>query len=272
MQTNKKRQAFIFSVDDNPNEENYSKMALLLIRSIKDTNPDIDIHCGIFTDRISSDILNEIAEEFPEVNIHLNIVFSGCETQGSNYFLRNYTCWYFGELLLKDYDQLIYVDIDAIVLKEFNYTLEENSIVVEQVPDSIKKLEEPWIGVVKGNLYYNWWTIITPSNLFIWDMPYFDSNELLIEKNACVEVSARINRSKLKIINQEFGAYYPKHKLTSESVLFHYDGFIDSGSFWRLKAYSKKLYKKYKLYTETILGLNNENNTDYWKGFQIETL
>ncbi len=257
----KKKQAFIFAVDDNPNEENYSKMALLLIQSILDSNPGVDIHCGVFTDRISSGVVHQIETQYPDVNVHVNIVFSEETSEGSNYFLRNYCCWYFGENVLQNYDQLIYIDIDALVLKEMDFILEPDSIIVEEVPDNIKLLEEQYTGKVQGPLYYNWWTIVTPSNKFVWELDYFNS-DIIKEKQSCIEVSKRIATSNLNIIHQDIGAYYPKHKLTKASKLFHYDGFIDSGSFWRLK--KLKIYKKYKLFAERILGLKNENNELFW--------
>lgn len=264
-----KKQAFILSVDDNPNEENYQMMALLLIKSIIDTNPNCDIYCGIFTDRFPTSVIKEIEKHYPEVNIHINIVFPDTQLNQSNYFLRNYTCWYFADKLLGDqpkYEQLIYIDMDAIVLKKIDFALEPNAVIVEEVPESIKLTEEKYIGVVKHQLFYNWWTIITSSNKYIWDINYEDIN-LLLGKNSCIEISKRIldnvKKGNLKIIDQTMGAYYPKHELTPESILFHYDGFIDSGSFWRLKEFNKKLFKKYRLYAE-LIGLINNNDVEYW--------
>ncbi len=247
----------VFSVEKNVDEPNYEKMAVLLAKSIRDTMPNVDIHCGVFTNRVpSQETIKQLIDL--DVGMNFNKKFE-VEDESVNYFLRNYTKYYFSKLLDK-YNYIVYVDIDVIFLKPFIYQLPKNSVLVEEVPDYIIDKEVKYLRGYKGKLYYNWFDVITKDNKFIFDVDYTKQ----FEKESDILVSKNILKSNLNIIHQNIGAYYPKHKL-NDSTLFHYDGFIDSGSFYELETYSRKLYQKYRLYSERILKFNNNNNKEYWK-------
>jgi hypothetical protein len=60
------------------------------------------------------------------------------------------------------------------------------------------------------------------------------------------------------------GAYYPKTKLLPSTIAFHYDGFIDSGSFWKLEQFFPQMHKKYLSYAKYILNITQENDKRFW--------
>jgi hypothetical protein len=60
------------------------------------------------------------------------------------------------------------------------------------------------------------------------------------------------------------GAYYPKTKLLPSTIAFHYDGFIDSGSFWKLEQFFPQMHKKYSSYAKYILNITQENDKRFW--------
>lgn len=251
-------QAIIFALDNNWHEPKYDMMAVLLVKSIRQHNPDIDIYCGVFTNRVPSDRAMNIIKEMG-VKVVTDQTFTVGE-YSCNYFLRSYCCHYFSDLL-DEYDQLIYLDVDVLVLKPLNITIPDNSVMVELVPKDIADIEAPYIDDAKFPMYYNWVTIVNKNNKYLWDMDYDVYREL---KHSDVEVSKRINISWLSIVHQDIGAYYPKHELKDDTILFHYDGFIDSGSFWRLAEYDEMMYRQYLIYAERVLGLKNENDKEYW--------
>jgi lipopolysaccharide biosynthesis glycosyltransferase len=258
-------QAVIFALEDSKNEPNYEKLALIMIKSLLDTNPDIDIYCGIFTNRTPS---NKTIQALKDSGVHVieDIQFEVAE-DSINYFLRNYCCYYFTHLnnLLERYDRIIYLDIDVIVLDSLDkIQIPNNSILVEQVPDNILEFEKPYIGSIDHSLYYNWISVLNNTNKHVYDIDYYNNTHL---KQSDILVSQNINNSDLKIIDQTIGAYYPKHELSNNTVVFHYDGFIDSGSFYKLEEHNKLVYKKYFTYAVHILNIVQENDKSFWHGF-----
>ncbi len=254
----------ILTTDNNLDEPEYAKLIILLIKSIRKYNSTIYIILGEFTNRTLD---YNIKKEILKMNVHIlrDIIFESSPTD-INYFLRNFCKYYFSSKynLLEKFNNLIYLDTDVIVLDDVNkLTINNNEIIVEEVPSFIKKLEEPYIGVIEHKLFYNWFDIINNSNKHIFDINYHNNRYL---KDSDILISKRILESNLKIIHQTVGAYYPKHKLTENSILFHYDGFIDSGSFYKLKEYNNLLYKQYKVYIENILKIKIENNKQFYKG------
>lgn len=258
------KQAVIFALEASNYEPNYEKMAVLLARSLRDTNSEIDIYCGLFTNRKPCEgTLHRL--ELMGVKIVDDTQFK-TDANSVNYFLRNYCCYYFSNKmdLLVEYDRLIYLDIDVIVLDKLDFDIPNNSILVEHVPDKIVQKEKEYIGEVNYPLYYNWVSVITTQNKNVFDIDYSSCTYM---KESDKQVSQNITDSNLTIVDQTIGAYYPKHQLTKTSKLFHYDGFIDSGSFYKLEEHNPALFKKYWLYATKAIGLELNNDKGYWDGF-----
>jgi len=254
--------AIVFSLERSNNEPQYEALSVLLAKSIRESSTDVDIYCGIFTNRHpSQSVINKL--ETYDVNVITDCRFD-VEPDSINYFLRNYCCYYFSHLhnLLEKYDRIIYLDIDVLVLRNIStLQLSDNSVLVEQVPDNILEFEKDYIGTVDHPLYYNWISVINNTNKHIWNINY---NENTYLKQSDILVSQNINSSDLKIVHQEIGAYYPKSKLVPSTIAFHYDGFIDSGSFWRLESFFPQMYKKYLAYAQHVLNITQDNHKGFW--------
>jgi hypothetical protein len=231
-------------------------------------NKEIHIYIGLFTNRlIDKDIIDQLKDNRCMIIKDLRFV----TTEDSiNYFLRNYCQYYFSNILnlLEEFSQLIYLDIDVILLDDITkLKINENEILVEEVPPLIKKLEEPYIGSIEHPLYYNWYSIVTRTNKHIFNIDY-ENNKYLKESD--ILISKNINESNLGIIHQTDGAYYPKHQLMGNTILFHYDGFIDSGTFYKLEETNLKLYKRLYLYITKILKIKIDNSINYWDNICLE--
>jgi hypothetical protein len=259
------KQAVIFALEDSKNEPNYEALSVLLTKSIHDNHGEVDIYCGVFTNRKPSSKIESMLTG-SGVNIIYDQQFT-VKDDSINYFLRNYCCYYFSHKhnLLEEYDRLIYLDIDVLVLRNLNnILLEDNAVLVEQVPTNILKFEESYIGTVNHPLYYNWISVVNNTNKHLWDIDYRANTYL---KESDILVSQNINNSNLKIVHQDIGAYYPKHKLMPHTVAFHYDGFIDSGNFWRFEDFFPQMHKKYFAFAQHILNIKQENDKSFWNGF-----
>ncbi len=245
----------VFSVEASDYEPNYEKMAILLAKSIRDTNPSANIYCGIFTNRKISSKTKALLQKY-NVNIIESLKFN-VTTNSINYFLRNYTMHYFSRIL----EEFLYIDIDVIVLDKLD-TLYKDCIYIEEVPKHILEKEKEYIDIPNHTLYYNWYQMVTINNRWLYDMDYLRFKHL---KDSDIEVSRRLSKM-TDLVDQTKGAYYPKHIL-NDSLLFHYDGMIDSGSFYKLKNTDHKLYKKYKIFIESVLQMEINNDDQYWKKY-----
>lgn len=243
----------VFSVEASTYEPNYEKMSILLAKSIRDTNPDANIYCGLFTNRTISDSTRKMLHKY-NVTIIESIKFEVLD-DSVNYFLRNYTMHYFSNIL----EEFLYVDIDVIVLDDLK-PLYNDCIFVEEVPQHILEREEKYFELPNHRLYYNWYQMVTINNRWLYDMDY---SKYKYMKDSDIEVSRRLSKM-TNLIEQTKGAYYPKHSL-NDSLLFHYDGMIDSGSFYKLKDYDLKKYKQYKIFIESVLQMEIDNDDQYWK-------
>ena len=110
--------AVIFALDNSNNEPKYEAMSVLLVKSILEYSPSMDIYCGVFTQRTPGDRVEMLLKD-AQVNMVYDPKFI-VEKDSINYFLRNYCCYYFSHEhnLLEEYDKLIYLDMD-----EFGYPL-----------------------------------------------------------------------------------------------------------------------------------------------------
>lgn len=254
--------AVVFALDASNNEPQYEALSVLLVKSILENSPDIDIYCGVFTQRTPSDKIKALLKD-SSVKIIEDPRFL-VKPNSINYFLRNYCCYYFSHVnnLLDAYDDFLYIDIDVLVLRNLkSISIPANSVLVERVPENILEFEKDYIGTIDHALYYNWISVINNTNKHIWNIDY-NKNQYL--KQSDILVSQNINNSDLRIIDQDIGAYYPKRKLVPSTVAFHYDGFIDSGSFWKLEGFFPQMHKKYLAYAKYVLNITQENNKRFW--------
>lgn len=217
------KQCICFSLSKNIKEKNYEYLTLLLLKSLELTNPNIDLYCGLFTDKLPDEKLLKLIKD--KVNIIHDKKF---KVNGNrNYFLRLYTMYYFTHVynLLEKYDQVIYVDIDVVFLKNFNYILPNKSILIETFPNYIlKEVDKKYIN---KPYFFPWFQILTKDNKFIYDLNY-NSDTLQDDYfNAIIE-------SNLKQIPIEFGALYDYKPLRNDTLVFHHDGFIWMGYGFKL--------------------------------------
>lgn len=218
------KQCIVFSLSQNTKEKNYEYLTLLLLKSLELTNPNIDLYCGLFTDKLPcNDLLNQIKNK-----VHIIKDQKFTVNGNRNYFLRLYTMYYFTHIynLLDNYQQIIYVDIDVVFLKKFNYILPKNSILIETLPDYI--LKEVDIKYIGKPYYFPWFNILTNDNKFIFDLNYNDLDSL---QDQFINKLHNSNLNKLPIT---FRALYGIQSLNNDTVVFHHDGFIWMGYGFKL--------------------------------------
>ena len=162
--------AIVFSIEKNIDEDKYEYMSILLALSILDQMPEVDVYCGIFTNREPDYKVIEALDRYG-VKIVKDLQFK-VPDDSINYFLRNYTKFYFSNKmnLLEKYENFVYLDIDVLVLKPLDFDNFSNKIYTERVPMGIKLLEEEYTGEVNHDLFFNWFDVITIDNKHIYDM------------------------------------------------------------------------------------------------------
>jgi len=255
---------FIISIDVNPAEENYQELAVLLAYSLKMSQiSNYRLICGLFTNRKPSDHIIKLLKRYNvEIVTDLKFTFHNREVP---YYLRHYTSYYFSKI----YNNFMYLDLDVLVLKPLDDIYKKDIMYLEKIPDDIILKEVkyvPGIDKLKYPIYYNWYQMINQYNRFLYDMDY---NLFLKHKECDLEISRRIDKYKniINTVPQTKGAYYPKHKLDN-SYLFHYDGFINSGTLYKLEEYDPLYYKKIKLFLKHILKIELKNDKLYWRDYE----
>ena len=245
----------IFSLEHSENEPKYEKMAILLVKSLRDNNPNIEIVCGIFTNRLPDKSTIDMLLSY-DVKIIYDQKFTVSD-DSINYFLRNYTIHYFN--YLSKNNNVLYLDIDVICLRCLDDVFNTKEYLVEEVPDYIITKEKEYIGDINHRLYYNWMHVLQPESKEVYDIDYAKHQYL---KESDIEISKRTPK---RAIDQMFGAYYPKRVLDN-SYLFHYDGFIDSGTFYKLKDHKK--YHIYTIFIDKVLKIPRQNDEQYWSDYE----
>ena len=137
MSRNNKTNAVIFSLERSYCEPDYEKMAILLVKSLRDNNQNLNIYCGIFTNRMPSEETLQRLKAF-DVNIYIDQKFYS-EDDDINYFLRNYTIKYFS--FLYETHNILYLDIDVVCLRNLEYVFNCKEFLVEKVPEYIVEKE-----------------------------------------------------------------------------------------------------------------------------------
>lgn len=245
--------AYVFSLSDNADERNYSYMALMLVKSIKDACSDADVYCGIFTNHPPPDSVIRSLEQSCTIVKDVQLQVSG----NDDYFLREYTCWYFSHVLdlTKQYNKVVYTDIDVLHFKPIP-DLTSNEIYAEPMPEIVKKEE---LLYNKETVFFNWLNVLTPTNKAAWEIDF--STRRNDAERAFTE---NIERLGLMPIKPTFGAIYPVRPLTYDSSCFHYDNFEQRGYFYKLRRHPA--WRKYKVY----LGMFSERYYEnYWERKQL---
>lgn len=240
------------------------KSSVLLAASIKNTMPDVDVYCGLFTNNTPD---TPILENLTKLGV--NIVSAIQDFPGKspmNMFLRSYAKYYFANDLLDKYDYLVYIDVDALFLKPlvFDFDPTQPFVLVDKMPDWVKRFESTYTHLPNENIYYNWIDIINQHNKHLYDLDYKDPN-IQFEKTSDIIVSRRINESNLPKIQQTIGAYHCLHPLTEDSQVIHYDSFEDDGSFINLKYTHPDKYSRYSILLEKVLNVKVTNVEGIWE-------
>ena len=263
--------AIIFTVENKGDKgfdgvtSTIEKMSVVMATSVREHMPDVDMYCGCFTN-------NKISEEIHSrlVNLKVNIVediqFDNISFDNTALFLRIFVKDYFAKKLLNQYDYLIYLDVDCLLLKpiEFDFDPTGPIALVDKMPDWVKKFESTITHIPEGNLYYNWIDIINNNNKFLFDLDWSDISKLM-QKAADGVFSKNIDTSGLTIIQQTIGAYHCLHELTKDHQLIHYDDLGPQGNFIVLEKMYPAVYTKYKLLIEKVLRSKITNQEGYWE-------
>lgn len=242
------------------------KSSILLAASIKNTMPNIDVYCGLFTHNIPDAAILENLTKLGVTVVSAIQDFPGKSPM--NMFLRSYAKHYFANELLDKYDYIVYVDVDALFLKPlaFDFDPTQPFVLVDKMPDWVKRFESTYTHtqLPDDNIYYNWIDIINKHNKHLFDLDYKDTN-IQFEKTSDILVSKRIDESELPKIQQTFGAYHCLHPLTEDSQVMHYDSFEDDGSFINLRHTHPDKYARYSILLEKVLNVQVTNVEGLWE-------
>jgi hypothetical protein len=249
-------------------EYSFQYMGLILVKNIREYIGDIDIYCGIFTNRMPDDyVIKELKNYGVEIVVDKKFQI---QDGGSNaHFLKNYTNKYFSSNhnLLNKYKTLINLDIDLLILGDLLTYINQytKDVWVHELPEYIKNYE--YIGLkneelVRNRIFFNPVTLITNKNKSLWDLKY--EGMMLEGKNSDIEFSKKLLSSGLSFCTPEVVTIIPERQLTDKTLIFHYDGFGIDGTFILLNKYDKFLYTKYKIYIENVLKIKINNDINYW--------
>ena len=247
----------------------YEKMAVALADSIRVQMPNVDVYCGSFTEHTLS---NWTRKFFTKYNITVceELLFPDLKPATYNIFLRSFTKHYFAKKILDQYDYLVYIDIDALVLKPFEFSFDPTSpiVVVDTMPEWAKAEQKRFTDLpLNTTLFYLWFDIINGHNEWVFDIDYTDPN-ILYDHNLDVIITKRIVDSNLQIIEQEFGGYHCFKPPKETDLAYHYDGLTAEGSLYMIKDTNPGLYKKYVLFFEKILNVKIENEPGHWENIK----
>ena len=270
------KSAIVFSVENkrdgiSPDESStFEKMSIALAHSIRQHMPDIDIYCGSFTNNSVSPLARGYFEKF-NVNVVQDCIFNDVGNDDSYMFLRSFTKYYFGNLLLARYDYLVYVDIDVLALAPFEFSFDASGpiAVIDTMPPWVTDFLKEYMHDLSVPLLYNWFDIVNKHNLHIFDMDYTDKN-ILHKHTADIIVSERLHASDLTLIEQTMGGYHCVKPLTKDSLAYHYDSLGYAGTLYHLETTHPKVYTQYKTFFERILNVPVINQVGYWENVRDE--
>ena len=274
-----KQFAIIFSVENRKHWEQdfksdmtlYEKMAIGLSDSIRQHMPAVDVYCGNFTHHTLSDSCKSHLNRY-NINICEDLIFPNLTPSTYNLFLRSFTKDYFAKKLLSQYQYLVYIDIDVLVLKpfEFSFNPTDPIVTVTTVPEYVKRHQKRFTELpLYTTLFYLWMDVINPHNAWLFDLDYNDP-EILYDHNLDVILSNKILSSGLKILEQDFGGYHCEYPPDESSLAYHYDGLTSEGSLYILKDTHPSIYRKYVFFFEKVLNTVIENEPGKWETIKAE--
>lgn len=274
-----KQFAIIFSVENRKHWDQdfksdmtlYEKMAIGLSDSIRQHMPNVDVYCGNFTHHTLSDSFKSHLKRY-NINICEDLIFPNLTPATYNLFLRSFTKDYFAKKLLGQYQYLVYVDIDVLVLKPFEFSFDPTDpiVTVTTVPKYVKQHQKRFTKLpLDTTLFYLWMDVINPHNAWLFDLDYNDP-EILYDHNLDVILSNKILISGLKILEQDFGGYHCEYLPDKSSLAYHYDGLTSEGSLYILKDTHPSIYKKYVFFFEKVLNAVIENEPGKWERIKAE--
>lgn len=280
-----KELAFIFTIDRNRqvDEKRFEYMSLLLIDSIKRFNPEADIFCGVFSNRIPS-CKPELSERTKDPLIHYieDTRFYIAKNKNAGY-LRNYAMYYFSHImdLTEQFENVVCLDVDVILTAPFKsnlHTPKNGVVLVEEFDDLIKFYEAkntdrfaPESG--KITWFHNWIQIINKSNKHAFrnlskelNIPekYFFSDFMISYILEKYHKSGEIELQHQSIGTIPFYSPYDK----DNHFCIHYDNFERRGTFICTKDMLSRIdYMKFKIKGENYLNQTCKNDPDlqYWK-------
>jgi len=257
--------------DQGDNITLYEKMAVGLADSIRQHMPDVDVYCGSFTHHILSDWAKSHLAKY-RITVCEDLIFNDLRPATYNLFLRNFTKHYFAKKLLDTYDYLVYIDIDAIVLRPFEFSFDPTSpiVVVDTMPEWAKAHQSQFTNLpLNSTLFYLWFDIVNAHNAYLFELDYFDDS-ILYDHNLDVIISDRILGSNLTIIEQDFGGYHCFKPPKATDLAYHYDGLTSEGSLYMIKDTHPVIYKKYVLFFEKVLNAVIENEQGKWEKIKAD--
>jgi len=261
---------FFFHIEQSSNDgvnRNYLEMNILLAQSIRWIYPDVKI-VGFNLKKIK--LKQYMIDKLHNLKVDIIEEPLFDDKEEDQYFLRNYVKYYASHVYFNIYEKdlnLIYLDIDAILLKEIDDKyFQQKSIIVEEVPLFIKINEVQHLMPnfeIKDNLYYNWFQIINKSNYHIYKtLPEMDYSGKFTD----CEMSSIIDNSNLMIIQND-EPYYPKKEIIQSSCLLHYDSFTSEGSLIFLKESNYLMYIKIISFLK-LLDVDVSTNIEYWDNYE----
>ena len=274
-----KKFAIIFSAENRRHWEQdqgdnitlYEKMAVGLADSIRQHMPDIDVYCGCFTQHTLSDWAKKHLNKY-NVTLCEDTVFPDLKPATYNLFLRHFTKHYFAKKLLDDYDYLVYIDIDAIILRPIEFPFDPTGpvVIVDTMPEWAKAHQKLFTELpLNTTLFYLWFDIINVHNSYIFDIDYQDE-KVLYDHNLDVIITNRILESNLDIIEQDFGGYHCFKPPKATDLAYHYDGLTSEGSLYMIKDTHPSIFKKYVFFFEKILNAKIENEPGKWEKIKAD--
>lgn len=279
-----KKLAFIFTVDCNrqADEKRFDYMSLLLLDSIKRFNPEAEIYCGVFSNRIPSckpELLDRMSD--PKFHYIEDIKFYIGKHNNAGY-LRNYCCNYFSEIidLTEEFETVVYLDIDVILTAPFDPEIHkpDNGVVFYEEFDDVIRFYEcnnttrflPDSG--KMEWYHNWIQIINKSNKHAFrdrseefgiHMKFFYSDLMF-----SMLLKQYHDQGLITLKHQNVGTipFYSHYKKSHFCI--HYDNFERRGTFVCTKNILSKIdYTKFLIRGEYYLKQKcaNDPNLQYWR-------
>jgi hypothetical protein len=253
--------AIIFAIENSNHEPNYEYLSCLLAKSIRLFHKDVDIYCGVFSDKSLSKQTINILERLNVKIVH-HIHFKKTHSELPNCLIRLFCQYYFYTNLQDKYEYLIYLDVDILLLKpiNFNYMSSiKNNILTYDWPKENLYLEEKSIKEqstnqidfdIDSNFYLNIVNIISKSTGHIIEKTWESINIKtdINNYNWNVKYNSIVDSSNVKKIhNSRIVAFFPNLPVTDETVFFHYDGIHERSTLNRIKDISP-VYSKYMEY------------------------